>query len=159
MDRIKLVGGGQPAVPESFRAKLKALDPNLCVRWNQPPAFSKRPPRFVIEQCVKHHAAGTEHDHTCERLYVMLVQGPDGSMAGLGDWVLDEIKRRDVQRSGYGPDDLARFCRDNQTEVLAQRAKMEKDQEESVRHASKFNRRQLCRALTLMGRHDLRVNQ
>lgn len=159
MDRIKLIGGGQPAIPADFKAKLRALDPSLLVRWNQPPEFSKRPPRFVIEQCIGHHGPTAEHTHVCQRLYVFLVQDSDGNMAQLGDWVLEEIKRRDVQRAGYGPNDLERFCRDNQQEVLAQRAKIEADQADAVKHASKFNRRQLIHALDLMGRHSLEVNQ
>lgn len=76
-------------------------------------------------------------------------------MMPLGDKVLEEIKLRDVQQAGYGPNDLKKFCDDNQALVLAERKKMEQDQEDSIRHASKFNRRQLLRAVTLMGHHDV----
>lgn len=156
VDRIQLTGrDAAPTVSEQFKKQLRALDPTLCVRWNQPPAFSKRPPRFVIEQCVRHHAAGTEHDHTCQRIYVLICQDADGCMLPLGETVLEEIRARDVTKAGYGPNDLKKFCDDNQALVLAERKKMEQDQEDSIRHASKFNRRHLLRAVNLMGQHDV----
>jgi hypothetical protein len=160
MDRILLIGGGAPAVPESFRQRLHALDPTLLVRWNQPPKGSRRPARFMIEQCVRHHGeAVTDHSHLCERIYVFQCQNPDGTMMPLDDAVLEEIKKRDVMQSGYGPNDLARFCKDHQDLVMDQRRKIEEEQADAVKHASRFNRRQLLQAITLMGRHSLEVNQ
>lgn len=160
MDRIELIGGGSPSVPDWFRIRLRELDPTLLVRWNQPPPFSRRPARFVIEQCVRHHASTSEHNHLCERIYVLQCQDDEGAMMPLGEAVLNEIKRRDVAAAGYGPDDLARFCADNQALVLAEREKIDQAQTDAVKHASRFNRRQLLHAITLMGRHDVcRVNQ
>lgn len=160
MDRITLVGGGRPAIPEGFRERLRALDPTLCVRWNQPPPWSKKPPRFIIEQCVKHYAIGAEHDHTCQRLYVFLVQDAEGGMMPLGDAVLEEIKSRDVQRAGYGPNDLDRFIREHQEQLDANREQITAAQADSVRHASRFNRRQLLKAVHLIQQHDVcRINQ
>lgn len=159
MDRIHLVGGGIPAVPDAFLASLRAYDPTLLVRWNQPPSFSKRQPGFVIEQCIRHLAPGSEHSHVCQRSYVMTCRAADGSMLPLGDAILNEIKRRDVTKAGFGPEDHARFCRANHETLMTQRAKIERDQAEAVRHASRLNRRQLLQAIRLMGKHDLRVNQ
>lgn len=152
-DRITIIGGGAPSIPENFRTALRALDPSLLVTWNP----GKR--RFVIEQCVQHLAPTTEHTHLCGRVYVYLVQDPEGNMMGLGDAVLQEIRRRDVSRSGYGPDDLQKWTRDMQTQLDAARERIEKQQADSVHHASRFNRRQLLRAIHLMQQHSMQVNQ
>ena len=153
MDRIQIIGDTTPAISQGFRDKLRAQDPTLTVSWN----WKKR--RFVIEQCVRHHASTAEHNHLCERIYVLLVQDPDGGMLALGDHVLEEIRRRDIHRAGYGPNDLGRFTRDMQAKLEDHQQKIDAAQADAVHHASRVNRRQLLRAISMMQNHSLEVNQ
>jgi len=137
-----------PSVSESFKAQLRSYDPTLCVMWN-----SKKM-RFVVQQCVEHHAPGGEHTHLCQRIYVLLAQASDGTMLPLGDTVMNAIRARDVTKAGYGPTDLQRWIGDRNNEETKVREKIDRDQTDAVKHASRFNRRQLLSAfnkLNMMG--------
>lgn len=140
-DRITLITNdfSGPAIPEKFLSDLKALDPTLLVRWND------RRRRFVIEQCTRHNA-GPEHTHLCERIYVLLVQDPEGGMMGLHSGVLDTIRARDVTKAGYGPDSLKKFTQNAQDVDDANRKTIERKQREAVKACSADNRRQLLKA-------------
>lgn len=141
-----------PAIPESFRAQLRQYDPDLLVAWNH---IKKR---FVIEQCVQ-HAGGPEHTHVCGRNFVVLAQDDDGVMLPLGDRVMEKIKAADVTRAGYGPEDLAKFLKDQKAVLAADRKDREQKSRDAVTHGSRFNRRQLLKAKHLIDQHNLTVNQ
>lgn len=131
-----------PSVPENFLRNLQTYDPSLLVRWNH------KKMRFVIEQCTRHYAQGVGHNHLCERIYVMLVQDPDGCMMSLGDAVIEQIKKRDVTKQGYGPEGLARWTADRAREDAEVRADIERKQDDAIKHCSRFSRRQLLDAFT-----------
>lgn len=152
---IHIVGDAAPAISAEFKARLKAFDPLLCVSWNR----LRR--RFVIEQCIAHHAPTSEHSHLCERIYVLLVESPEGTMLGLGDHVFTELRARDVRNAGYTEDARGRenFLRDAANACERSQRKIEADQADAVRHCSRSNRRQLSRAIHLMQQHSLNVNQ
>lgn len=141
-DQITLVTDdfSGPAIPESFERQLRALDPTLLVRWN-----GKRM-RFVIEQCVGHHANGPQHSHLCERIYVFLVQDPEGAMMPLGEVVITKIRARDVTRAGYGPEDLHRWTAERADEDKQNKERIKQQQNDAVRHCTRFNRRQVLKA-------------
>lgn len=143
-DQITLVTNdfSGPTIPEKFLHDLKELDPSLLVRWNN------RKMRFVVEQCTHHHATGSEHSHLCERIYVLLVQDPEGAMMGLHSGVLETIKARDVTKAGYGPSDLHRWTKERADEDAENRKNIEKKQREAVKHASAYGRRQLIDAFS-----------
>jgi len=155
VNRVVLVGGDSaaPNVPESFRESLRAYDPDLLVSWNP---FKRR---FVIEQCVRHYAPTSEHTHVCQRLYVCMAQDDDGTMIPLGDRVIEMVKAKDTRRAGYGPQDLARFLRNQREIIQKDREERERKMGEVIREGSRDNRRQLRKALHLIQQHDLRVNQ
>lgn len=145
--------GEAPAIPDGFRERLRQIDPALCIAWN---SIKKR---FVIEQCVRHFAGGTEHTHVCDRLYVLIVQDDEGCMMPLGEKVFEMIKARDVSRAGYGPEDLARFQRESRERGKGEKLRLEKAGEEQIRYASRFNRPQLQRAIHLIQQHNLTANK
>lgn len=155
INRIVLPGQSHegPAIPESFRESLRQYDPNLIVAWN---TIKKR---FVIEQCVEHLAEGTAHTHICRRNYVAIAQDDEGHMLPLGDKVMEMIKARDVLNAGYGPDDLQKFLADQKAAGVAERERISKAQDDAIKHGSRFNRRQLLKAVSLMQNHSLEVNQ
>lgn len=156
VNRVVLVGnsqGGAPAVSDAFRQMLRGYDPDLLVSWNS----LKR--RFVIEQCVRHYAATSEHTHVCQRLYVLMAQDEAGVMVPLGEKVMDMIREKDTRKAGYGPGDLARFLRDQRRVIEADREDRSKKMGEVIRYGSRHNRAQLRKALHLIQQHDLRVNQ
>ncbi len=150
---ITVIGDAIPAAPETFLRRMRQLDPSLHLSWNG------RKHKWLIEQCIEHHAAGALHDHTCRRVYVYLVQAENGDPMPLSERVLDKLKEIDTQRQGYGPDRLEAWRRDRMNEQLELEARRNEEMRDAIRHSSRYNRRQLLRAVTLMGRHDLRVNQ
>jgi hypothetical protein len=146
MDKITLVTDdfSGPKVSEKFLADLKRYDSTLLVRWN----YKKM--RFVIEQCIRHHAPTAEHSHICERIYVLLVQDSDGGMMALHSGVIEQIKARDVTQAGYGPNDVHKFIADaNEIERKA-REKIDRDQSDAVRHCSRDGRAQVIRAFNML---------
>jgi len=147
-DRITLVTNdfSGPKIPEKFLSDLKDLDPTLLVRWND------RKRRFTIEQCTRHHASPEGHNYLCERIYVLLVQDPEGGMMGLGDAVLDMIRARDVTKVGYGPERLRKFQLDMQRIDEENRALIDRKQTEAIKACSRDNRRQLLKAFRLLSR-------
>lgn len=155
INRILVPGqtGESPAIPDGFRERLRALDPDLCVAWN----YVKK--RFVIEQCVKHLSGTAEHTHVCDRLYVLMVQDEDGCMMPLGEKVIEMVKARDVARLGYGPNDLSRFQRDIKAAAKQEIERRQEAGAEVIRYGSRHNRRQLLKAIHLIQNHSLDVNQ
>lgn len=154
MDRI-IIGDVSPTISEVFRAKLRTFDADLYVSWNP------RRRRFQIEQCVGHHAPTAAHSHLCERIYVLLVQGDEGEMLGLGEHVFKELRARDVRNAGYTEDHRGaeNFLRDMNNQCEASQRKIEADQADAVRHCSRMNRRQLLRAIGMMQQHSLEINR
>lgn len=145
-------------VPEGFLARLREFDPALTAAWNA------RRQRFVIEQCVKHHAPTEHHTHVCERVYVWLVQtedGPGGGFLSLDnvDHILRKLASIDLRRQGYGPEDHGRFCSDRQYELEKEREKAESAAKELPRLARKDNWLSMNRAMLLLEKHGLRVNR
>lgn len=147
-DRITLVTDdfSGPSIPESFEQQLRAYDTSLMVRWN-----SKKM-RFVIEQCVEHHAPTPEHNHLCARIYVLLAQDREGCMMPLGSGVLEMIRARDVTKAGYGPNDKDRWIADQNDKEVKAREKIKADQDDAIEHSSRSNRRQLLRAFNQLSR-------
>lgn len=147
-DKITLVTDDftGPAISETFKRELRALDPTLLIRWNP------RRMRFVIEQCTEHHAPGPEHDHLCARIYVLLVQDPEGGMMSPSSATLEQIKARDVTKAGYGPGDLQRWTKERADEDAETRKTIERKQREAVKHASAYGRRQLLQAFQKLSR-------
>lgn len=143
-DRIKIIGGGSegPAIPESFVRQLREYDRTLLVQWN--PVKN----RFVVQQCIKHHAPTEAHNHLCERIYVFLCQDSEGCMMGLGDAVMNAIKARDVTKAGYGPEHLQKWIDDRTEEDMKNRERIAVRQADVIRHCSRFNRRQILGAFT-----------
>ena len=141
-DKITLVTDdfSGPRVPEKFLFQLRSYDPSLLVQWN----YKKM--RFVIEQCTQHLAPTQEHTHICARIYVLLVQDPEGGMMSLGDSVIEQLKARDVTKAGYGPNDLQRWIDDRNREEDVTRNEIATKQREAVKHASAYGRRQLIQA-------------
>lgn len=144
---------GSPRVSEDFAQRLRQYDRSLLVTWNT------RVRRFVITQCVEHHASGYEHSHLCRQIPVVTVQDSDGHMMPLGESVIQMIRAADNEKKGYGPHDLAKFCADKQRELEDERAGMEKEQEAVIRYGSRHNRRQLMQAIHLIQQHNLTPNQ
>lgn len=141
-DQITLVTNDYsgPTIPESFKQQLRSYDPTLHVEWNS------RKMRFVIQQCVQHHAPTSDHNYLCERIYVLLVQDPEGCMMSLGEAVMNMIKARDVTKAGYGPNDREKWIADRNAEEIVEKQRIDAAQADAVKHASRFSRRQLLSA-------------
>lgn len=95
-DKILLVGDDHLEPSDEFKAKLKAFDPDLCVSW------SRTKHRFVIEQCVEHCSATSEHTHLCRKVYVWMVQDEDKCMTPLGEHVFDKLKQMRANTESFG---------------------------------------------------------
>lgn len=145
-DKITLVTNDftGPAIPEQFLRDLRSYDPSLHVEWNC------KKMRFVIQQCIKHHAPTSTHNHLCERIYVLLVEDSEHCMMALGSGVMERIRARDVSRAGYGPDDRERWIADRNAEEQKAQEKIKADQRDVVRHCSRDGRRQLLRAFNAL---------
>jgi hypothetical protein len=101
MGELLIVGDTQREAPEEFKRKLRAFDPDLLV------AYDLRRHRWKIEQCVRHLAPGVEHSHVCDRVYVWLVQTPEGDYLGLDNWegIREKLCAMDTRAQGFSPDE------------------------------------------------------
>lgn len=150
---IHVVGDAAPSVPDWFRTRLAHYDPTLLLAWNG------RKRKWVIEQCVRHHAPAAAHSHVCERIYVWMVQDAQGDPMPLGEHVLEKLAAIDLQRQGFGPEDREKFIRRLNQEQLELERKREAEIASMMRHNRLYHRVQLNRAFSLIQRHDLRVNR
>lgn len=80
-------------------------------------------------------------------------------MMPLGENVIQMIAARDVTKAGYGPDDLHRWIGDRNTEEEDKATEIKAKQDDAIKHASLFNRRQLLQAFNLISRHNMEINQ
>lgn len=148
-NRITILSSEAPAIPESFIRSLRGYDPKLHVQWNP-----KRR-RFTILVCTQHLAPTEMHTHICRSEYVFLCQTDDGELLPLSDAVIDEIRRRDVSRAGYGPTDARRFCADAEFARITNDEEIARQQRQIMTDNTRDNKRQLRKAYDLIQRHDM----
>jgi hypothetical protein len=157
MDRIELISSNDlhDAAPESFVQRLLSFDKDLYVTWN------KNKNRWVIEQCIEHHSGRREHDHTCKRIYVWLVQDSEGDMMPLCDRVFDKLgeMRKFTDQFGDGPKSIERFLKFTEECQAKLDSTRDRKMREMARDNSKDNKRQLGLVRDLMMRHDMRPNR
>lgn len=142
-------------VSDEFLRHLRNIDPTLLVSWNP------RRERHQIEQCIgrcqgKMESGIFKHFHTCDRIFVWLVESEDGTRLPLGDKVLDKLKSMDTSRKyGVGPDALAKYQKDSAEEERKRAEKIAADTREIARLSTKDNKRQFKRVIDLIRRHDV----
>lgn len=160
---IQVCGQGVPSFPEEFNTKLQELDKDLWIVWHHPPTWpASRCGVWKIEMCIRHFAGDwpngkPKHDHSCQRIYVMMVQDDEGTPLPLGDHVLEKLRamRANSERlGGETPRGLANFIRESNNidhELANKRAIADEDR---MQHNRRYNRRQLSKAYDLLQRHD-----
>ncbi len=140
-------------VPDWFARALRETDPNLIVYFNP------MRERWVIDRCTRggvHNAAAHDHDPSCPRTNVTVVQD-EGQYMPLCQAVIDDLRSRDAW-SRYGSFETY----DAVTQHAADAAKEETERkiDQMYHETTKDNRAQLAKAWTLIQRHDTaRVNQ
>ena len=148
---------GPRTAPAEFLTRLATFDPTLYVEYNP-----KRH-RWVIEQCVEHFAAGTAHTHICRRIYVWLVQDPDGNYLSLdhADRIFEELARRDTQRAGYAPtpEGLKKFLADADYGLQREHEKIDSEIAKQPKLARKDNWLSMNRLKLMLDKHGLPVSE
>jgi hypothetical protein len=130
---------------------------DLHVTWH----VKKR--RFVIEQCVQHHANPDPnengilvHTHVCNRIYVWLVrdEATDEYMP-LGDRVIAKLQEMETYRKyGTGPEALARFRAESAAFDRDQAQKQKEDAHSVFEYLKRHNRIVRNKLKLMMARHD-----
>ena len=152
-----IVKDGPKTAPESFLKCLKAFDPSLYVEYN--PIRH----RWVIEQCIEHFAPTAQHSHVCRRIYVWLLEDPEGNYLGLEhvDRIFEELARRDTTRAGYepGPEGLKKFIADADYALKRDQEKRDAQMKELPRLCRKDNWLSMSRLKLMLQKHSLRPNK
>lgn len=155
MGSLVVVGDVSRTPPEDFKAKLRAFDPDLVI------TYDLRRQRWKIEQCVVHWAPGVEHSHVCDRVYVWLVQSPEGDYLSLDNWELirEKLRSIDTRAQGYSPDEkgLERYRADRAYEGELAERKRESDMAQVPRLYWKDNWLTRNRLIRQLDKHGIDV--
>lgn len=158
---VVIVGDSTPSFPVEFNRRLQAFDKDLYIVWHQPP-FTRKPGRWKIEMCTRHHGGSREHSHLCHRVYVMMCQDNEGTPVPLGDWVLDKLREMRANSEMYGGQTergLKNFILASNSIDQALEEKRESGRQDVIAHNRKFNRNQFNKLYDLIERHDMRPNR
>jgi hypothetical protein len=163
---IQVIGDQTPSVPEDFQRRLQQFDRDLIVCWHKSP-FSRQPGRWKIERCVRHIGQGFDlsgrplHDHTCDRVYILMCQDDEGTPIPLGDWLFTKLREMRANWEARGGD-TERGIRnalaesDALDQELAQ--KRELAEADMLAHNRKDKRIQINKLMHLIEQHDVRPN-
>jgi hypothetical protein len=163
---IQLLGEQIPSVPESFQRRLSEFDRDLYVCWHKSP-FTRDAGRWKIERCTRHYGQGFDmsgrplHDHTCQRVYIMMCQDEQGTPKPLGDWVFEKLREMRHNWETLGGDtrrgiETAIKLSDAIEEAAEQ--KREQKFEDVMKHNRADKRVQINKLHHLVQQHDVRPN-
>lgn len=162
---ILVVGESIPSVPQDFQRQLAAFDPDLYVCWHKSP-FSKQPGRWKIERCARHFGGFVGgkpvHDHTCDRVYVAMVQDDEGTPLPLGEHVFNKLRAMRANWEALGGDSergIRNALAESDRIEQEQAAKREANVEDVKKYNRKYNRVTFNRLGNLIEQHDLRPNK
>lgn len=159
---IVVLGESTPSFPEDFQRRLQAFDSSLLVVWHRPPHWSRhRRGVWKIERCIQHHGAAT-HDHTCNRVYILMCQDADGTPMPLGEWIFEKLREMRANWEANGGDTERgvrnALAESNRIEQEMQ-AKRDDASEDVKRYNRKDKRMQFNRLIQMVERHDMRPNK
>lgn len=166
---ILLLGEQTPTFPTDFQKRLQAFDRDLLIVWHHPPHWPKsRRGVWKVERCTRHYGKGFDlagrpvHDHTCDRVYILMCQDEDGTPKPLGDWIFEKLRemRQNWERLGgdteQGIQNALRESDQIEQEMQQKREAASLDVKE---HNRKDKRLQINRLYDLIERHDMRPNK
>lgn len=166
---IVVLGEQDPTFPEDFQRKLQAFDRDLLVTWHRPPHWPRhRRGVWKIERCLQHHGRGFDlsgrplHDHTCNRVYILMCQDADGTAMPLGEWIFEKLREMRANWEALGGDTQrgvtnALAASDRIEQELEQKREAARD--DMIRHNRKDKRVQINKLVALVERHDMRPNR
>lgn len=166
---IFLLGDQTPTFPETFQRKLQLFDPDLLITWHRPPHWPKhRYGVWKIERCIRHFGRGFEitgrplHDHTCERVYILMCQDEDGTPKPLGDWIFEKLREMRHNWEALGGDSEQGVTNALRASDQIERDMTEKREAASLdvkEHNRKDKRLQINKLMHLIEQHDMRPNK
>ena len=133
-----------PSIPESFLSRLRSTDANLVIYWNR---FKNR---FIIDRCTNPDIH--QHDASCVRTNVLVVESPDGGYMGPNDRVIDQIRGMDAW-SKFGT--IENYRRDHENKKAEHDQKAKESTRQAYREGMLDDKRQITQALDLIARHDV----
>lgn len=165
---IMVLGEQTPSFPEDFQRKLQAFDKDLLLSWHRPPHWPRHKRGvWKVEMCIAHngrfYADGRpQHDHVCNRIYVLMCQDDEGTPKPLGEWIFEQLGKMRQNSEKYGGQTergLRNFREESDRIDQALAAKRAADSEDVKRYNRKEKRVQINKLMTLIERHDLRPNK
>jgi hypothetical protein len=163
---IVVVGDSTPDFPEEFQRKLQGFDRDLLVAWHQPP-FVRKPGRWKIERCIRHFGKGFDvtgrplHDHTCERVYVLMCQDDEDTPMPLGDWLfvkLGEMRHNWETLGGDTERGIQNAIAQSNSVEQEMQQKREQASVDMISYNRKDKRFQINKLLHLIQQHDVAPN-
>lgn len=166
---IVVLGEQTPSFPEDFQRKLQAYDRDLLVIWHRPPFWPRhRRGVWKVERCIQHHGKGFDfsglplHDHTCNRVYILMAQDADGTPMPLGEWVFEKLREMRHNWEAAGGD-TERGVRNAIAESDRIEQEMTAKREAAAEDVKRYNRKdkriQINKLMHLIDQHDLRPNK
>lgn len=165
---IVVLGESTPTFPQDFQNKLQDFDRDLLIAWHRPPHWPRsRRGVWKVERCTRHYAGydfsgRPKHDHTCQRVYVLMAQDEDGTPMPLGEWVFEKLRQMRANWERLGGD-TKRGVRNAlaESDRIEQEleSKREADREDMIRYNRKDKRVQINRLVNLVEQHDMRPNK
>lgn len=165
---IIVMGESTPSFPEDFQRKLQAFDKDLLLSWHRPPHWPRhRRGVWKVEMCLQHngqfYADGRpQHDHVCNRSYVLMCQDEEGTPMPLGEWIFEQLgkmRRNSEKYGGQTERGLRNFIQDSNSIDDTLKAKREEASQEVTAYNRKDKRVQFNRLIHLIEQHDLRPNK
>ncbi len=165
---IIVLGEQTPTFPTDFQRKLQAFDKDLLLTWHRPPDWPRhRRGVWKIEMCVRHNGmfrgdGYPEHNHVCDRRYVMMCQDDEGTPKPLGEWVFEQLGKMRANSERYGGQTergLRNFIQESNNIDEALAAKREATMEDVKQHNRKDKRVQFNKLMHMIEQHDLRPNK
>lgn len=141
--------------PEGFYNRLQEiLGSDLHVEWNH------RRERWVVEQCIEHHAPTKKHSHLCRRIYVWLVQGDGNEFMPLGDRVVEHLQSIETSRKyGTGEAAYSRFVQESRDFDQKQANDARLRSQETMKYARQHNKFEWNKFWTMFKRHSMKPNK
>lgn len=163
---LTVVGESVPNFPADFNRFLQLFDRDLWVTWHRSP-HSRKPGRWKIERCLKHHAGyalnGTpEHTYLCQRVYILMVQDAEGVPMPLGEHVINKLREMRSNWESLGGD-TERGVKNALAASDAIEGQLEARRElataDMIEHNQKDKKNQFNKLYDLIDRHDMRPNR
>lgn len=166
---ITLIGEQAPTFPADFQKRLQAFDRDLLIVWHQPPHWPRnRRGVWKVERCTRHFGKGFDlsgcpvHDHTCQRVYILMCQDEEGTPKPLGDWIFEKLREMRHNWEALGGDTeqgVKNALRESDRIEQQMTEKREAQSADVKEHNRKDKRLQINKLMNLVERHDMRPNK